>query len=153
MFNKKNRSSERIYIYTQLYIMFDERFESKVSVFYGKDQKALHLWNSRVITALKRRELISAIADKSEESEMNENALSVIVYALGDNPLRALKGCELTKELLENTQERYAGKTVINKTTLLQNFFNMTHESLENMGDYVAILKSQFARLSLCVRS
>lgn len=82
------------------------------------------------------------MTEKSVESEKTEKALLVITLALGDNPLRSIEECQTAKEAWKNLQQRYAGKTMINKLGLLNNFLNKNFTQGTNMGDLTAKLES-----------
>lgn len=74
--------------------MNDERVENKIRMFNDKDSEHFHLWALSIKTALRRRELLSAIIDKENGKMKNEKALSLIVSVLDDKPLRAVQVCE-----------------------------------------------------------
>lgn len=48
-------------------------------------------------------------------------------------------------------QERYEGKTVINKFSFVSNVLNMRYRRDQNMADYTAVLESHFARLAFMI--
>lgn len=73
---------------------------------------------------------------------MNDKALSIIVRALGDNPLRGVQACESAKDLWERLSERYAGKMVVNKLGLLKNLVNTRLKRGENIGDHIAVFEA-----------
>lgn len=62
--------------------------------------------------------------------------------------MRAVQHCRKAKDMWDKLQERYEGKSVLSKLSLIKNLLNMKYGREQNMKDHVAILESQFARLA-----
>lgn len=71
----------------------DEKFETSVPQFNGDLNHDLHLWSIRVKVVPPRKELYMALSDETMHSDKNEKALSLIMSALGDHPLRMILEC------------------------------------------------------------
>lgn len=94
------------------------------------------------------RELSAALTNENQEKIVNERALSIIISALGDNPLRAIQHCESAKEAWDKLESRYAGRTIMNKLGSLNTLLSMNLGTDTEMGDHVSLMESQFARLA-----
>lgn len=96
---------------------------------------------------LRGKEIIAAIGNNQVKEGINERALSRIVPVLEDNTLRVMQEWEEAEDACDKPHERYAGKFVNNKLTVLKNIFIMKYIKNPIMGHQIASLKSQYARL------
>lgn len=92
--------------------------------------------------------MISAFTDKSVESKITRKLRSIIASISGGLLLRAVEECNLTKDVCVKRQERYVGKTVINKITLLRNVLSMRSRNPENLASPVAVLEPRSVLLA-----
>lgn len=95
-----------------------------------------------------RKNIIDATFNKEVDRKTSERALAVIVWSLGDKPLRAIQNCESDIEAWEKLSSRYASKSLINRLILINNVLDMKLKNDVQIGDHVAQLKSQFSRLA-----
>lgn len=126
----------------------DEKYDMKVPHFNGTREDDFQLWSLRIKAALRSRELASALIDEAVETKVNEKAMTIIITALGDNPLRAVQECLTAKAVWNKLQGRYAGQSMVNKLSVLNTLLNMILKKSSNMRDHIAILESQFSRLA-----
>lgn len=74
--------------------MFNEnKYGAKILRFnWGKDED-FRLWSLCLKAALQSRELASGLAKDSLEDNANERTMTIMISALGDNPLQAVQNC------------------------------------------------------------
>lgn len=106
--------------------MYEEKAEARLPTFQGNSGEEFSLWELRVKAALRAKNLIEALTKNTVEGKVSKKALFKIIFALGDNPLRSIQEYETANEAWNKLQQRYAGKTVINKLRLLNNMLNKT---------------------------
>lgn len=83
-------------------------------------------------------------------SDVNDEALSMIIYALGDSLLRAVHNCSTAKEAWHKLHDRSAGKTLVNKLCVLNGLLNIKLRKDDRMGDHFARMEIMFSRLMFC---
>lgn len=69
--------------------------------------------------------VIAALTNEDVEMETTDEALALIISALGHNPLRAAQNCTIAKEAWAKLQVRYAGNSLINKLGVLNSLLNL----------------------------
>lgn len=77
--------------------MDDEKVKYKILLFNVKNGENFHLWDFRLNTALRGKELISSIKGQNIDFKVNRKDLSTIAPALGGNLLRAIHDRQFAK--------------------------------------------------------
>lgn len=91
---------------------------------------------------------MEAIIDPEKNLKIDNKLLFILIPSFGDNPLLAVQSCELAKDIWDIPQERYEGKTVINKFSLLSNILKMRYWSEQSMAEHVSVLESHLTQLA-----
>lgn len=102
----------------------DAKFDIKLSMFNGSVEEDFQLWKLRVKVTLRGRDSIDELTNESFDKTITQKTLSIIISALGQNPLRAIQECETIYSVWQELHHRYAGKSVINKLNALNNLMN-----------------------------
>lgn len=72
-----------------------------IPTFKGERNDDFHLWSLRVNAALRGRKIGRALTDEEGGREDTDEALSIILSALGDNRLAAVRNCNTVKKVFE----------------------------------------------------
>lgn len=81
-------------------------------------------------------------------STQEKRASAIIIQALGDNPSTAIEDSETSKNAWQKHQDRYDGKTIMNKLGVLNILLKSTQRRGEDIGNYVENLESYVLRQS-----
>lgn len=126
----------------------EKRYKASVPKLHGNKDHDFHLGSIRVKEALRGKELIIAWAKKSVESNVNEQAIAFVIMRLGNNPLRSIQECETAMEVWEKLQVKYAGKTIINKISILNSLLNTKFQRCADTGNHISLFEYQFSWLA-----
>lgn len=74
--------------------------------------------------ALSGKDLIEAIDEKIIENSVPMKALSIVISGLRDNPLRTIYDCETAPSAWTKRHDRYPGKSIVDKLSVLDNLLN-----------------------------
>lgn len=118
-----------------------------IRIFHGRDERNFHAWALRGKATIKRRELIKSNGGINVNTLINKEEPSVRLPEPEDNRLQAVQGYELATELWKNVKKDTSGEPVTNKLTTIQNLLNIRYTRRGPIGDYSAMLKSQYTRL------
>lgn len=80
-------------------------------------------------------------------TEVNDDALSFMIYALGNNALRAIQNYSTVKDAWDTVQVAYAGKSLINKWKTLNSLVNIKLIREEKIRDHIANMETKLSSL------
>lgn len=126
----------------------DKSTETKLPVYHGTVEKEFHLWELHVNAALRGKDMVEPLKEGPVKKMTSEKALSVIILALGDGPLRSIGDCNMAKESSDKLQHRKACKTMLNKLIVLNSLLITMFTNDTTVRDHVAHLESQPSRLA-----
>lgn len=101
-----------------------------------------------VKTALTGKDIPEAITEPQVDSKTKKRPLAVLLPSVRYNSLWAVQKCELAKDMSDTLQEKYDGKTVMNKSDLISNLLHKRYKREENMKYHVAVLDFPFRQLA-----
>lgn len=129
-----------------------EKWQSKrrclLARFYGRDGEDFYPRALILRMGLNRKDLSEATTEKRVDAKTNQHQPVVIPLSMGDNLLCVAQQLEMAKVMWYRLQENYVGRTATNKLTLINSLLNMRYSREQNMGSFIAIGESQFARLA-----
>lgn len=96
----------------------EEKLETKHPAFNGELHEGLVLWQLRVEAAVRGKELIDTPTDKTVKGNAKDDAMLMLIAALGDSLLRTVQICVTPKETWSKFQNRHAGGTSLNKCSV-----------------------------------
>ena len=136
-----------------------ERDELRVSKFNGKDGEDFELWALRMCAVLERKDLIGVVNGEDPVPDSTDSvscekymrnlrkARTIIITALGDKPLRAVRSATDPSSMWKKLHERYAASTTASKIAVLTSLIRMRYTAEQDMGEYLSQLESLFSRL------
>lgn len=87
--------------------------------------------------ALRGKNIGHAFTDEEVSREYTDEALLIVVSALGNDPLIAVQSYTTAKETWGKVQERYVGKTFMCKLCVLSSLLNVLFDVDEDMCAHI----------------
>lgn len=116
----------------------EEKFEIKLPMFNGTVGEDSQHWELRFKTTLRGWDLIDALIEDAIDKTSTQKALSIMISALGDNPLKAIQECETTYSALQKLHHIYAGRSFINQLSALKHLLSYSYNADVDMADHIA---------------
>lgn len=116
----------------------EDKYTVIVSRFSGSGDDDFHLWPLRMKAALTKEKVASVLLKDEVSTDTTDEALSLIISALGDISLRDLQHCTTAGDFWKELQVRYVGRTLINKLSAPSSLLNIKTKGGEHLGDHIA---------------
>lgn len=97
------------------------------------------------MVALKGKKIRAVLTEEKITSDVTDETPSIILPALGDNPLRAVLHCTTAKEAWDKLQDRYVGKKLVNKLGVLPGLMSLKLRKNDQTGDHMARMEIIFS--------
>lgn len=98
--------------------------------------------------ALYGKKVFAALTDDDVDTEVTDEALSLIILSLADSALRAVQNYTTAKDACEKLELRYALKSLINTSDILNSLLNAKVQKEQQMSDRMAKLEAKFSILT-----
>lgn len=98
--------------------------------------------------ALREKKVDSALLADDVSMDTTDEWLFLIISALDEKPLRAVRHCTTTKDACDKLQTRYASKTFMTILGVLKSLLNIRLKRGEQLDDHIARMGTKFVRLA-----
>lgn len=125
-----------------------DKYSVQISRFNNGGDYDFHLCSLRMKAVPRGKKIVHAILDDGVSTDISEEALSLIISALANKPLRAVQSCSTAEDAWEKLQSGYAGKAFYNKVGVLNGILNLNFKRKLKTGDHLSKLQTSFSRLA-----